>query len=191
MIIGDPSIFAIESSITTIVDKNSSQALGYFVIHIEGTAYGVREADATMLGCSYDEILSRLKRAGDHQFPLLTGQSGNDAAQAYLDCIYRDTLREDYFGLSRDEFSHLINENRIQWAPDGDEAFDDGSHVLQFDEEGRVRLVGFKNVEPHLELSRALKDVWLDAETFYGVLSTWSNAYADQTRGILTGLNSN
>jgi hypothetical protein len=38
----------------------------------------------------------------------------------------------------------MIYSRHILWAPDGDAAFDDGSYILQFDVDERVRLIAFK-----------------------------------------------
>lgn len=56
MIVGSSSVFAIESEITEAVPGIGQLALGFFVIHISGQAFGVKEPDATMLGCSFGEV---------------------------------------------------------------------------------------------------------------------------------------
>jgi hypothetical protein len=56
MIVGDPSVFAIESEITRAYERLSFRALGYFVIYVCGRSYGVRAPDATMLACSFDAV---------------------------------------------------------------------------------------------------------------------------------------
>jgi hypothetical protein len=64
------------------------------------------------------------------------------------------------------------------WAPDGDEAFDDWSHVLQFDVGGRVRLIGFRsNERGYHHDERTLADVWIDEGLFYRVLKQWRDAF--------------
>jgi len=62
------------------------------------------------------------------------------------------------------------------WAPDDDEAFDDGSYVLQFDVEGRVRVIAFRSTEDYVHDPATLSDVWLPIQGFYGVLSQWRDA---------------
>jgi hypothetical protein len=67
-----------------------------------------------------------------------------------------------------------------QWAPDGDEAFDDGSYVLQFDVDDRVRLIAFKHGERGEGWqcdSATLRDVWLAADEFYRILQQWHDAF--------------
>lgn len=55
MIVGDHRIFAIESGITEAVESLPQLALGYFVIHVGGRAFGIRQPDASMLGCSFNQ----------------------------------------------------------------------------------------------------------------------------------------
>jgi len=64
------------------------------------------------------------------------------------------------------------------WAPDGDKAFDDWSHVLQFDVGERVRLIAFKSSEQgYHHAPDTLADAWLEAEEFYRVLEEWRSAF--------------
>jgi hypothetical protein len=58
-----------------------------------------------------------------------------------------------------------------------DEAFDDGSYVLQFDVGDRVRLIAFKSDESYRHASGTLSDVWLPADEFYNVLREWRDAF--------------
>jgi len=101
MIVGDCCVFAIESKITDAVESLSQLALGSFVIHVGGRAFGVREPGASMLGCSFNEVEQRLQRRGTHLFPMLADVTAADVAAAYLDAIYRNNPRMDYFGLSQ------------------------------------------------------------------------------------------
>ncbi len=50
----------------------------------------------------------------------------------------------------------MVWDSKLMWAPDGDEAFDDGSYVLQIDSGSLVRLIGFKGTSGGLGLSRNL-----------------------------------
>ena len=64
------------------------------------------------------------------------------------------------------------------WAPDGDAAFDDGSRILHFDINGKVRLISFKccGNECMHEFSD-LVDAWLKPDEFYGILQGWHTAF--------------
>lgn len=90
MIVGDCRIFAIESGITEAVESLSQLALGYFVIHVGGRAFGVRQPDASMLGFSFNEVERRLQRRGTHVPPIPLDVPATDVATAYLDAFYRD-----------------------------------------------------------------------------------------------------
>jgi hypothetical protein len=46
--------------------------------------------------------------------------------------------------MSEAQFTKTLHSNSLVWAPDGDEAFDDSSNVLQFDIADPVRLIAFK-----------------------------------------------
>ena len=66
IVVGNRSVFAIESCITTIYEGLSQRALGFFVIYIDGVCYGVRSPDATLLACSFDAVQRRILRRGTH-----------------------------------------------------------------------------------------------------------------------------
>ncbi len=130
-----------------------------------------------MLGCSFEEVNSRLQRCGTHCAPVLGDINAAEIAEAYLDVIYRDTPRTDYFGLSHQKFVEVVHSSAITWAPDGDEAFDDGSVVLHLDVENRVRLIAFNNTDVADDMIGTIREVWLDADLFYGVLSRWRDNF--------------
>jgi hypothetical protein len=160
------------------VPSISQRALGFFVIHLGGRIFGVKEPDASMLACSFGEVDDRVRRRGTHAVSFLDAIDAAQVAEAYLDAIYRDTPRTDFFGRSREEFSEAVFSNAVNWAPDGDEAFDDGSHVLQFDVGSRVRLVAFVNTDSPEDLCGTIIEEWLDADLFYDALSRWKMLFA-------------
>jgi hypothetical protein len=180
VIVGSSSVFAIESEITEAVPNIGQLALGFFVIHISGKVFGVKERDATMLGRSFGEVSNRLNRRGTHSFTVLDRADPVETAQAYLDAIYRDGPRTDYFGLSQQEFVDAVHSSAVTWAPDGDEAFDDGSKVLHMDVGSKVRLVAFINTDAPDDMIGTIREVWLDADLFYGVLSRWKDLFASE-----------
>ncbi len=178
MLIGYKNQFAIESEITLIAPHRSQIALGFFVIYINGIQYGIRKPDATMLGCSFNEVRARCIRRNTHILPNLEAY---DAFQIADDCygsIYRDNPEPCLFlGIAKEPFYHLITANHLFWAPDGDEAFDNGSFVLQFDAGAQVRLIGFKsNGEGEVELD-SLSDLCLEADLFYTLLEQWQSNF--------------
>ena len=176
MIVGDPSRFAIKSEITTAYDNAGLLALGYFVVHVNGLRYGVQDSDATMLACSFDEVDRRLKGRGSHLAGSAIGLPAGTIADAFRAAIYgvvdpaEDPNRGAIEAFGEDSTSHL------EWT-DGDEAFDDGSYLLQFDVGERVRLIAFRCLDDGLRDPTCTAEVWLAADCFYGVLREWHEKF--------------
>ncbi|MFS8049901.1 Imm42 family immunity protein [Rhizobium sp. BR 314] len=185
MIVGDCRIFAIESGITEAVENLSQLALGYFAVYVGGRVFGVREPDASMLGCSFHEVEHRLLRRGAHAPPIPVGTPAFEIATAYLDAFYRDNARTDYLGLSQHQFIDALQSSGAIWAPDGDEAFDDGSHILQFDVDGRVRIIAFLNTEEPDDFAQGIREEWMSADLFYAIVSSWKTLFAVERTGRL------
>jgi hypothetical protein len=133
--VGDIAAFAIESCISRSYEQPSLRGLGYFVIHLDGKIFGVKSNDATLLACSFDEVNRRIARRGTHSDVFGDELNAARIADAVRAVLY-DAGRQDesFFGMSSADFQHAVAASEIVWAPDGDEAFDDGSHVLQFDQ---------------------------------------------------------
>ncbi len=178
MMIGNPGIFAIESEITRAYESPGLRALGFFVLHIGGRRYGVHEPDATMLANSFDEVQARIASRGKHTVPFASEPDAGAIADAFRDAIYADEREESFFGIPLAEFCKFFySPSNIRWAPDGDEAFDDGSYVLQFDVGSRVRLIAFRSDEGYRHAPGSLSDVWLPAYDFYNILREWHDAF--------------
>ncbi len=179
MIVGDPNVFAIESEITEAYERLSSRAIGFFVIHASGKCFGVKEADATLLACSFDEVGRRLADRGIHIpcFPL--DANAGEIAFAFRRTHYStDRGGNDlFFEMDAREFGDAISSRRLVWAPDGDEAFDDSSYVLQFENEHYVRLVAFKSVFDSLYDPESVCEVRLSADSFYAILRSWRDRF--------------
>lgn len=184
MIVGDPARFAIESAITRAYQRLSFRALGYFRIHVGGKAYGRCEPEATLLACSFDTVGRRLADRGDHTAPFSGESDAGKIADAFLNVIYADRQDASYFGLSSVEFAAYFSgsSNNLKWAPDGDEAFDDGSFVLQFDVGNRVRLIAFRYGSDHHHDAATLSDMWILEEMFYDTLLEWHGAFQNEWR---------
>jgi hypothetical protein len=177
LIIGNPSVLAIESSITKAYERLSFRGLGFFVIHVGGLSYGRRAPDSTMLACSYEEVERRVAMRGSHSVPFALEADATKIATAFRDAIYSENQKETYFGIPTGQFAEIVYSKRIMWAPDGDEAFDDSSYILQFDIEDRVRLIAFKCVEKHFPDPRTIRDISLAADDFYDLLKNWHDAF--------------
>jgi hypothetical protein len=152
--------------------------LGYFVIHLGGKMFGVRSSDATLLACSFDTVQRRLARRGTHSVALRGEPDAAGIADAFRSAVY-DASRQDecFFGMTSVEFQDALAASEIVWVPDGDEAFDDGGHVLQFDQGDRVRLIAFRNDPNPEKFARSIVDRSLGADEFYGVLDEWQRRF--------------
>jgi len=181
MIIGAPSIFALESGITQAYTRLSFRALGFFVIHVAGRRYGVYESDATMLANSFDEVNDRIAHRGKHIAPFAVETDAGKIADAFRRALYADDqMGELFLGIPQPKFVELIYSKHIIWAPDGDEAFDDDSYILQFDVNDRVRLIAFRSTKDGHYDHATLSDVWLPANDFYRILQQWIDAFESE-----------
>lgn len=178
MIIGNSFVFAIESEITQAYERLSYRALGFFVIHINGHSYGVREPDATMLACSFDEVKRRIANRGKHTADFAELDPGQ-IADAFRNAMYADKQEESYFGTALSEFRRHFDQdaNDLLWVPDGDAAFDDGSYILHFDVGNRVRLIAFKSGRGYRHDPATLSEIWMPIEDFYRILQQWLDLF--------------
>jgi hypothetical protein len=176
MIVGDASIFAIESEITLAYDRLSQLALGFFVLHVMGRCYGMRKPDATMLAVSFDEVGRRIVRRGYHNPSFAKTATAEEIAYSFRRAIYDESKDgELFFGMPVRQFADTVYSNHIEWI--GDEEFDDGSYVLQFEDENRVRLVAFTGTPDFLYDATSLRDACLSADMFYGILQEWHDRF--------------
>lgn len=185
MIVGDCRVFAIESEITEATESLSQLALGFFVVYVGGRAFGVRRPYASMLACSFNEVERRLGRRGMHVSPIPPDVPASEVAAAYLDAFYRDETRSDYFGLSQQQFVDGLLASGSIWAPDGDAAFDDGSHILQFDVGDRVRIIAFLNTQAPDDFAQTICEEWMNADLFYAIVSGWKTLFAVERTSLL------
>lgn len=169
MIVGDPLRFALESQVTMAYASLGLRALGFFRIHIAGVAHGVLAPDATWMACSFDAVGKRVNNRGHHVYGGSVGMNAHELAQLVVDTGYAGTRPED----------RSLDESLIQWAPNGDEAFDDRSYVLQLDEGDLVRVIGFTHTRFVVE---RLVEVQLESAEFYGILQEWHRRFEEEWR---------
>lgn len=178
MIIGNPEIFAIESEITEAYEQPSFRGIGSFVIHVAGRIYGGKDPDATMLACSFGEVGRRLAERGSHNPPFPIDASAGEIAYAFRRASYTVCDEsERFFGIAFPQFGEAVIANRLTWAPDGDEAFDDGSYVLQIETQEKVRLIAYVSTPDNLYDPATLRDVWLSSDDFYDILQEWRDRF--------------
>lgn len=183
--VGDQVIFAIESGIAKAFEKPSQRAIGYFVIYVKGRCYGVKSLDATLLACSVDAVQERIECGGLHLAPFSAELDPVKIADAYLAArLHLGRESEMFFGMTATMLGDLFISSGLVWAPDGDEAFDDGSHVLQLDVGGKVRLIAFTDSNNFIEVIKTISDVWIDSDDYYGHLAEWLKRF-EHERAIL------
>jgi len=184
MIVGDTRTFAVESMITEAYAREGLRALGCFVIYVGGERYGVYETNATLLANSFDEVTNRIDRRGLHDVPSAAEESPGAIADAFRETVYSDEPKDEYFGIPRDRFRDYIYSGDLLWAPDGDEAFDDGSYVLQFDVGDRVRLIAFRCGADGLHDPITLRDTWIAAADYYRILTDRHDAFENEWKSL-------
>lgn len=114
---------------------------------------------------------------GRHTMPCAAEADAGSVAGAFRDAVYGDEPIESHFGIPSPQFREMTYLNRIAWAPDGDEAFDDGSYVLQFDIKDLVRVVAFKSAPDGGYDPATLRDARLATDEFYAILQEWHDAF--------------
>lgn len=174
MMIGNRETFAIESSIFEAYDSPGQMALGFFVFYVGGRRYGYRERDSTLIGTSFNGVRRRIADRGNHKSPL---PSDADAAEIATAVSHANSLDDMHdlllFGIPWPQFSRILYSNGCVLAPDNEQGFDDGSHVLQFDDSPMVRLIAFQITADYQVEGGSLRDVRLPQDDFYGILQEW------------------
>lgn len=175
LLAGRVSRFAIETDVSTYYPANPAMASGKFFLHVDGRRYGVDEPDATCLGGPLRHIQQRISRRGGHLVPFAKEMTAQEIALIFLDSIYGNGCVAKNLGHAVEQVRRVISSRNIDWSSDVDEAFDDGSHVYQFDLGERVRLVACRNREV-MDIS----EVVLPADVFYGILDRWQKSFTKE-----------
>jgi len=184
MLIGNPAIFAIESFINKVYPGRGCVALGYFVIHIASHVYGVRSPEASMLGCSLDAVQRRIEQRGCHLLPSASNFEASVIAESAHNAIYSDYPRDRLLDMAREDFTESLYKREIVWAPDGDEAFDDSSHIIQIDEGDRARIIAFVNDENIESLLETVSEIYIPQDDFYAILEEWLRAFETELKNF-------
>lgn len=191
MIVGNVAQLAIESGITRAYDRPGLRGLGSFVIRVMSESYGVNDPEATMLACSFDAVENRINKRGRHTAFFSTEPDAGKIADAFCKSVYTNEPILGFEGVAPEVIEAAFNSGCIQWAPDGDEAFDDGSFVLQFDIEDQVRVIAFKRTSDGNPDPATLKDLWMVSEKFYAVLQQWRDAFLAEWASLPKVLDAN
>jgi hypothetical protein len=175
MIVGNPSVFAIESEITEAYEELGLRGLGDFFVHVLGHRYGL-EADFTMFVSPFEAIEKRIAKRGHHVAPFAALPEAGEIANAFIRAIYTETEEGELFlGLPLPQFEPYAN--LMSWSEDCGAAFDDGSYVLHLDVEDRARLIAFWRGDDGLLDSSTLRDLSLGQDDFYGILQNWHESF--------------
>lgn len=178
MMIGNPDLFAIETSIFEAYDSPGQMALGCFVLHVGGFQYGYREPDSTIIGTSFNAIRRRIADRGNHKSPLPSDAHAAEIATAVSRANSLDDMEDKHlYGVPWLQFFKLLNVNDCILAPDNEQGFDDGSHVLHFDDESTVRLVAFRMTSSYVFEKESLRDVRISQDNFYAILEEWHKQF--------------
>ncbi|MBK8913135.1 MAG: hypothetical protein IPM64_00795 [Phycisphaerales bacterium] len=182
---GDRETFAIECTLTYAYERLGARALGMFVVHVGGLCFGVREPLATLLACAFDEVERRLATRGTHLADLSEHPDAAEIAAAFRGACYDMAPADAYLGVPTQRIHESFHSGRIAYLSTvSDEAFDDGSYVLQFDVRDQVRVIAFRLNSEGRIAAETVRDVWLDADTFYGVLQQWRDSFLDTWRAM-------
>ena len=168
MIHGNSGVFSIHASVKERYAERGLLALGRFNICVNGICYGVQADNASFLACSADELSSRILNRGNHTAPFSITANALEIANAFTEYFFGTETSP--LGLSRSEFSMICFQLpfRVKWIPDGDSAFDDGSHIFHFDVSDKlVRLVCFRRLDNEIV---DIVDSTIDSNVFYSVL---------------------
>jgi hypothetical protein len=135
-----------------------------------------------MLACSFDEVARRSRQRDEHTAPFADADA-LAIATSFREAVYQEEAPLiTAVGIPTREFAEVLNANHLVWAPDGDEAFDDGSYVLHLDTPAGARLVGFKCYDNGLPDPTTLSEVQVPVDSFYDVLIEWSARFEDEWR---------
>jgi hypothetical protein len=175
MIIGN-KVFSIESYISSVNEHPSIRGLGYFIINIKNQVYGIKDDEATLLACSYDSMVNRFFDFGKHIISEeINIMDGLEIAEYFEKILYDERYKSD--GRMDNKIKDMIYHNKLVLAPDGDEAFDDGSRIFQFDIKDKVRLIGYKSLKNNIIDRKTLTDLIIDAGFFYETINDWSDSF--------------
>lgn len=180
MLIGNVAEFAIESHMRLAYAKPWIVGCGRFGFHVAGKKFGLLDDNdkETLLACSLDSVRKHIEWRGMHAAPFALTHSASEIADGVMGALYEpDTEGDVYCGLDSETFKRVIYDRHLQIAPDGDEAFDDGSHVLLFDVPDGVRLIGFRSLETYRHDPASLAEHRMSSEAYYGVLQAWVDAF--------------
>jgi hypothetical protein len=181
MIIGDTQRFAIESTIEEAFYERSILFNGYLFIHLNGRRYGSGYLSAASGFCG--EVEESLRWRGRHTLSMSRRCTSQRIAELVYSAVYRD--EHQFRGLAEERSSVRSEhyENKLSLAASDIEAWDDGTFVLQIDEDDSVRVIAFMSCDEDAgQLIDCVEERRLSAAEYYGVLEAWRDACEEEWR---------
>ena len=164
MLFGTKETFGIEIEINKIY-CNQFIGDGFFVIHINNNCYGRREEYATTFPSIARQLRHCLKNRVNSDMALEDYSKGNIVEGYYLQNYSEANLS--------DCDKKLLSKTKTLWEWSPDEAFDDGSHVIHFDDNDTTRIIGFKSciVDGDCKvMENSCSEIQLPREDFKGII---------------------
>ena len=154
------------------------------MLYVGGLHYGYREPDSTLIGTSFNGMRKRIAERGNHKSPLPFDANAAEIATAVSRANSLDDMGDkQLYGIPWLKFFSALNSNDCILAPDNEQGFDDGSHVLQFDDSSStVRLIAFQVAADYQVERGSLRDVRLPQDDFYGILEEWHTRFKQEWR---------
>ena len=181
-IIGDTSKFAIESGISQAFERRSFLALGFFLIHVGGVCYGVRDDQATMLSSPLQKLNRILRLRGLIQGPELFEQQTAAEIFELLDSVIFEGDQRKSCQLVQDSFdvADFLYSSHAAMHHGCDEAFDDGSVLYYFPFQNKVRIIAALSGEDTSRKLVSIRDIWITSDEFYGVIKDWRDFFQSE-----------
>lgn len=165
MIFGSKAIFAIEVEVNNcFYDKFIGE--GKFLVYIYDTAYGLDKNYATTFLCIMDDLRKFSQNSSNVDVDL-----SNYTAYEIAMCYYCQNYSEQDLSMYSDDLLRKSKKLEV-WAPEA--AFDDGSYLIQFDNNGKTRLVAFKSCSKEgicTVKKKSVSEITLDSNEFKKILS--------------------
>lgn len=136
MLVGDKSKFAINIQVNNVFgDKYVGE--GCFSVFINFQEYGLKKEFSTTFLCISDQLIDFYKNKKNAGLNLDKETKELIAKYYYIQNFTDNNVNEKNFELLSK------TKNLIEWAPES--AFDDGSHLIHFDDGEQTRIIGFKS----------------------------------------------
>ncbi|MCA9290144.1 MAG: hypothetical protein KDA25_03385 [Phycisphaerales bacterium] len=163
---GDQQRFAVEVRYGSDSARDIGSAFGRFRLWIRGQSFGCPGDSSSCFAPSGESLRQRWRQRGQHHADWVDRERPLAALREVHELVYLltdDDLAER--GLQPNRVAEAVN---LMMAPDGSEAFDDGSLVIQWDTDDQVIVAGTIVTDEGVDDSIAL--IALANNEFYGII---------------------